>query len=146
MAAAGTCAIGLAVLGKSGGPLGAMAVGLAMGTELDAIGYLTARYFGERAFGRIIGVYQLVFLIGTGASVALYGALDTKTGSFVPAIYITGVLLIISTPLYLTLRRYPEVPAETEAPAPRAASSTSIPETRRVSPRMADTMQPDMAD
>ena len=69
LVAAGICAIcaaGCAVLlvaGPAGAPFAAVAIGAAMGGEIDLIGFLVARHFPLTAFGRIYGVQYAGFIL-----------------------------------------------------------------------------------
>ena len=68
--AASASGIALLLLGyRSAAFAGAFLVGLGLGAEIDLIPYMTSRYFGLRAFGK---VYSSVF-----AAFALAGALGT---------------------------------------------------------------------
>ena len=49
-------------------------VGLCMGAEIDVLSYLTSRYFGIRAYGRIFAIMTSCYSIGIGTGSALAGA------------------------------------------------------------------------
>lgn len=117
MAIAALCAISLAMFGAAAAPFGALTIGLATGSEIDLIGYLTARYFGAQSYGRIYGVFYLLSLAAAAVSVVFYGAVVDATKSYLPAIYTTGIMLGVCALLYVTLRRYPRLEAQHTIPA-----------------------------
>ena len=90
VAAAAMAISALCVLARLGwgvrvAALGAVATGLANGAEIDLISYLTARYFGLRAFGRIYGVLYAVYVVGASVSVWLYGRVFDMSGCYAVA-------------------------------------------------------------
>lgn len=101
---------GLALL-AAGGPqfaaVGALAVGLAMGAEVDLIAYLTARYYGMASYGRMYGVFYGAFLIGTGSSPHAISVLQAASGSYVPALWLSVGLLVAAAGLFVTAPRFP---------------------------------------
>ncbi|TVT56707.1 MFS transporter [Amycolatopsis rhizosphaerae] len=101
------CVLAVAVFGASAAPLAALAIGLATGAEFDLIGYLAARYFGQRSYGRIYGLFYLLATVGAALSGVFYGAVQDGSGSYLPALFTTAGLLMVSAVLLLTLRRYP---------------------------------------
>jgi MFS family permease len=106
---------GLAALGclalLLGGPdfaaLGAIAIGFSIGAEVDLIGYLVARYYGMRAYGRVYGRLYAVFLVGAGTSPMLTGLVFDLSGSYQLALIAATLLLAMSSALFLTLPRFP---------------------------------------
>jgi MFS family permease len=101
----------VALLGASVALLAPFAFGLALGAEIDLLGYLTARYFGMRAYGRIYGLLYAATMIGTALSPVLYGGTYDATGSYRPALYAGAASLVISAILFMTLPSFPEEPA-----------------------------------
>jgi len=103
------CAAGLLLLATGDPALawcGAIAIGLSIGIEFDLIAYLTARYFGLSAFGRIYGwLYGLTALGVSGSSLA-YGYWADAAGSYRPALLCATGLLVISVIIFLTLPRF----------------------------------------
>lgn len=108
MAAAATCLALFALLGPGAAVLGAVCYGLAVGAEIDIIAYLTARYFGMRAYGRIYGCLYATVLVGSTFSPVLYGLCFDRLGSYTPAIAVSAVLLGIAAGLLLLLPRFPD--------------------------------------
>ncbi|WAL68767.1 MFS transporter [Amycolatopsis cynarae] len=101
------CVLAVVVFGAGAAPLAALAIGLATGAEFDLIGYLSARYFGQRAYGRIYGLFYLVATVGAALSGVFYGAVQDAAGSYLPALCTTAGLLLMTALLLLTLPRYP---------------------------------------
>ena len=103
-------AMGLAVLifgGARFGFYGAFAAGLVIGSEIDMIGYLTARYYGLRHYGRIYGVLYAFLLAGTAISPLLYAWIYQLDGNYDRALAISAVGLLGTALLCLRLPRFP---------------------------------------
>lgn len=107
MGAAGLCMAGFALIGPSAAVLGAVCYGLAVGAEIDIIAYLTARYFGMRAYGRIYGCLYATVLIGATFSPVLYGLCFDRLGSYTPAMAASAALLLVAAALLLLLPPFP---------------------------------------
>jgi hypothetical protein len=99
--------LSLAIVGAPAAPLGAVAIGLTVGTEFDLMAYLTARYFGLRAYGRLYGLFYLLVLLGAGSSSYIYGAVHDRFASYTPAFVTAAALLALCAILFLTLPRFP---------------------------------------
>lgn len=107
MMALSAIAIGLmAVLGAPAAVFGAIAIGLALGAELDLIGFLTARYYGLKAYGRIYGILYAVVLAGSAVSPVIYGVAVDLTGSYDLMLFIASATLALCTALFLALPPY----------------------------------------
>jgi hypothetical protein len=123
-------AAGLAMLAL-GGPAfaapGALAVGLAMGAEVDLIAYMTARYYGMSHYGRMYGLLYGSFLIGTGSSPYVISLVQAAASSYTPALWMSAGLLSVATLIFATLPRFEAPPAPEEEPmlqdTPSAARS-----------------------
>lgn len=89
-------------------PLAAIALGLAMGAEVDLIGFYVARYFGLYSYGVIYGVQYGLFALAAGVSPVLAGYIHDTFGSYDWALRVAVVLLVISVGLVLTLSRFPK--------------------------------------
>ena len=103
-------ASGLAVLvfgGASFGFYGAFAAGLVIGSEIDMIGYLTARYYGLRHYGRIYGSLYAFLLAGTAISPLLYAWIYQIDGDYHRALIISTIALLGTAILCLCLPRFP---------------------------------------
>jgi MFS family permease len=106
------CIAAMAVFGAPAAALGAIAIGLSIGAELDLIGYMTARYFGMRAFGRIYGLLYAAVLVGSGFSPIAYGRVVDVTHSYAAGLYAGAGVLALSALLFLTMRRFAPLEAE----------------------------------
>ncbi|MTD54639.1 MFS transporter [Amycolatopsis pithecellobii] len=115
------CIVALAVFGAGAAPFAALAIGLVSGAEFDLIGYLAARYFGARSYGRIYGLFYLAATAGGALSGVFYGAVQDATGSYLAAMYTTAALLVVGAGLLLSLRRYPPLEPATVSESPAAA-------------------------
>ena len=108
-------AIGCLALGIGGieyAFLAAMALGFAIGSEADLVGYYTARYFGMKHYGVIFGVQFSAFSLGCGISPIVAGRIWDITGSYDYALIGGAVLIMISVFLSLTLPRFPDLDAK----------------------------------
>lgn len=106
IAAAG-CMI-LFVGGTALAPVAAACVGLALGTEMDLVGFLAARHFGLRNYGSLYGLLFSVFVIGMAASPVLYALVHDAHGGYGPALAGAAVLLLVAAAF---ASRIPELPA-----------------------------------
>lgn len=109
IAAASLLMAALAWHGGEWALLGTLAGGLAIGSEIDMIGYLTARYFGMRAYGRIYSLLYSACLAGSSLSILGYGLVVDSSGTYHQAIIVGSALLAVSALLLLTLPRYPSI-------------------------------------
>lgn len=104
-AAAGCCA--LLFKGIDAAPLTAIALGFALGAELDLMGFLVARYFGLLQFGRIYGWLYGAFVFASGIGPVWVGAVRDATGSYTRTLAVSAAGLIASCAVFLLLPRYP---------------------------------------
>lgn len=86
----------------------AAAIGLAFGTELDFAGYITARLFGRRAYGKIYSLQFALFGAGGLSSPVIYGYVHDQTNSYSYAVVGSMVLLSLAIPVLLSLGAHPE--------------------------------------
>ena len=86
----------------------AVAIGLAFGTELDFAGYITARMFGRRAYGKIYSLQFALFGMGGMVSPVIYGYIHDRTDSYAYAVVGSMVLLAAAIPAILSLGSHPE--------------------------------------
>ncbi len=107
VAAAG-CAVFVAS-GIGAASLTAIALGFAIGAELDLMGYLVARYFGLTQFGRIYGWLYCAFIFASGIAPLWVGALRDATGNYAAALVTGAVGLIAACAGFLLLPRYEAV-------------------------------------
>lgn len=117
-------ASGLALLAL-GGPAfavpGALAIGLAMGGEVDLIAYMTARYYGMSRYGRMYGLLYGAFLVGTGSSPYVIALIQARAGSYAPALWMSVGLLCVAAALFATAPRFESRPKASLATATRPA-------------------------
>lgn len=104
----GLCAMGCLALAWQGPALawvGAIALGTAMGSEADLIGFLTARYFGMANYGRLYAIQYASFMLMAGLSPLWVGALADRTGSYGAPLLVTAGGLVFAIVLFLRLPR-----------------------------------------
>jgi MFS family permease len=82
-----------------------IALGLAVGSEYDAVIYLSTRYFGLRNFGSLFGFVSSSILAGVGIGPLMAGMIFDQDGSYerfllaiVPACLVSGALLVTLGP------------------------------------------------
>jgi cyanate permease len=84
----------------------AIALGFAVGAEVDLIGYFTARYFGMAHYGSIYGLQYSIFILGAGISPIFIGYIWDVTGNYDMALFIAAGLLVPAALIALTLPRF----------------------------------------
>jgi MFS family permease len=104
-AASGLCLAALAAMGPHAALLAPIAFGLAMGAEIDLVGYMTARWFGMRSYGRLYGLLYGAAMLGAAISPVVYGKLYDETRSYVGAICLGSIMLLASALLFLLMPR-----------------------------------------
>lgn len=101
-------AVGLTVLALGDVELafiGALAIGLCIGAELDVIGYLTGHYYGMRSYGSIYGLLYMLCAAGTAISPVLFGLSTDELGGYQPGLLFGAAALLIAAILLCTLPR-----------------------------------------
>lgn len=88
--------------------LAAASVGIVTGTELDIIGFLTARYFGLQDFARIYARLWIFVAAAAGVAPLIFGYLSELAGGYRTPFLIAAVLLLIGAGGLLSLGRYPD--------------------------------------
>jgi MFS family permease len=81
----GAASFGIALLWLGAPSLlfaGAFLIGLGLGAEVDFIAYLTSRYFGLRAFGKIYGLIFAAFALSGALGPLIIGIGFDRTGSY----------------------------------------------------------------
>ena len=84
----------------------AVLMGLAIGAEVDMLGFFTSRYFGRRAFGTLYGLIFAAFTIGIGIGPFILGRGFDSYHSYSQVLGIFIVALIVAAALFLTLGTY----------------------------------------
>lgn len=98
--------LGLAIGGPAVVAPAALAIGFALGAEVDLIGYLTARYFGLARYARLYGFLYASFVLGTGLSPVLISTIYKADGDYVRALWVGAALVIGAVLTFLTLPRF----------------------------------------
>lgn len=93
-------------LGEHAATIAALAIGLAVGAEIDLIGYLTARYFPLNDYGRYFGKLYGMFLVGTALSPVWIAYIFESAYGYVPTLWIVAALLALAIALLLSLPRF----------------------------------------
>jgi MFS family permease len=86
----------------------AAALGLALGSEIDIIGYLSSRYFGLKNYGTIFGTIAGLYALGVGMGPTLAGIAYDRTRSYDIFVWCVIPAFLIAVALIGTLGRYPE--------------------------------------
>ncbi|WP_223839245.1 MFS transporter [Nocardiopsis deserti] len=90
-----------------GGAVVAVAfIGVAFGIEGDLLALLITRYLGTRYFGRILGLVQAAFLLGSALGPLLLGLGYDLLGSYDPVMPVLMGVLVVGAVLIATLGRY----------------------------------------
>ena len=84
----------------------AIALGFAVGAEVDLIGYYTARYFGLAHYGSIYGLQYSIFIFGAGVSPIYTGYIWDVTGNYDFALILAAVLMVPVVVLALSLPQF----------------------------------------
>ena len=87
----------------------AIMLGMVTGTELDMIGFLTARYFGLRDFARIYARVYIFVAAAAGIAPLMFGDLSDLTGTYRMAFLLGAGLLVAGAAGLLSLGRYPDL-------------------------------------
>lgn len=106
--------IALASAGTPAAPWAALAIGFALGAEVDLIGYLTARYFGMAAYGRLYGILYGAFILGTGISPVLIAMQVARNGSYTSALWSCAAFVAVSVVLLASAPAFPSATASND--------------------------------
>jgi len=85
----------------------AITMGFGSGAESDVLGYLTSRYFGLQAFGRVYGMVFAGFMLGTAVAPYFFGAIFDHTGNYQAALAVSAVLILVLCLVLALLPRFP---------------------------------------
>lgn len=98
---------GLFFLGSATYPIiGIISIGLASGTEVDMIAFLTSRYFGLRRFGQLYGFLFAIFTAGPAIGPYVLGLSFVRFHSYAPALMLFSLALAAASILVLCLGPY----------------------------------------
>jgi predicted MFS family arabinose efflux permease len=108
--------------------IGVALCGMAIGCEVDLMGFLITRYFGLRAFGVIYGYIFMVIPIGVGTGSLVMGIAYDHAHSYEPALLLFIPMVILACVLLLMLGpyRYPRQPEVEPALGPIQSEATSL--------------------
>ena len=98
--------LALALLGSVAALPAAFVIGFSVGAEVDLIGYLVARYFGIHAYGQIYGRQYSTFLIATGLSPVILGAIRDATGTYTASLFTAAAFMVLSAALFAKLPKF----------------------------------------
>jgi MFS family permease len=109
--------LGIYLLDSTISPVvGIISLGLASGTEIDMIGFLTSRYFGMKRFGQLYGYLFASFVVGSAIGPFMMGLAFERLHSYEPALWTFGAFMLIASAAILSLGPY-RYPAEEKIPA-----------------------------
>jgi len=112
-------AVGIGLLTSGAGGLAPMCgivfLGIAAGTEIDMIGFLTSRYFGLRHFGQLYGYIFAVFSAGAALGPYVLGVCFDRFHSYNNALFGYVGLLVFASALMAILGSYAFPVEKTEA-------------------------------
>jgi predicted MFS family arabinose efflux permease len=86
----------------------AVIIGVALGSEVDVIAFLTARQFGTLRYGTIFGIVTSLWGFATASGPFLVNLSYDITGSYVTAIKVAIPLFLITSVLLFTLGKAPD--------------------------------------
>jgi MFS family permease len=87
-------------------------IGFGAGFEFDLLAYLISRYFGQRNYGSIYGVFYTVIALGGGLGPVIYGYAFDVSGSYDVALQVGVGCLITGGLLLLLMGPYPRWASE----------------------------------
>ena len=93
--------LGIYLLDSALSPVaGIISLGLASGTEIDMIGFLTSRYFGMKRFGQLYGYLFASFVVGSAFGPYMMGLAFERLHSYEPALWSFGAFMLLASTLY----------------------------------------------
>lgn len=104
---------------------GIVSLGLASGTEIDMIGFLTSRYFGMKRFGQLYGYLFASFVVGSAFGPYMMGLAFERLHSYEPALWSFGAFMLLASILILCLGPY-RYPPEEQARSQRRPSDAAV--------------------
>ena len=113
------CALGCLLLTLPGTPgwvvgISVVSLGLAAAAEVDLVAYLTSRYLGMKAYGRIYGFQLTAFYAGAALGPLAAGLAYDHFESYVPVLYTAAAALLVGAIVTGTLGKAPDFgPART---------------------------------
>jgi MFS family permease len=108
--------LGIYLLDSTISPVaGIISLGLASGTEIDMIGFLTSRYFGMKRFGQLYGYLFASFVVGSAVGPLVMGLAFERLHSYEPALWMFGTFMVLASGAILSLGPY-RYPVEEKTP------------------------------
>jgi predicted MFS family arabinose efflux permease len=95
---------------------GIISLGLASGTEIDMIGFLTSRYFGMKRFGQLYGYLFASFVVGSAVGPYMMGLAFERLHSYEPALWMFSAFMLVASGAILSLGPY-RFPPDERTPA-----------------------------
>jgi len=84
----------------------AVCIGLAIGAEVDMMGFFVSRYFGRRSFGTLYGLIFALFAMGIGIGPAILGFGYDHYHTYDPVLWVFTGALVVAAALFLPLGKY----------------------------------------
>jgi MFS family permease len=108
--------LGIYLLDSTISPVaGIISFGLASGTEIDMIGFLTSRYFGMKRFGQLYGYLFASFVVGSAVGPYIMGLAFEELHSYEPALWMFSAFMLLASGAILSLGPY-RYPVEEKTP------------------------------
>jgi MFS family permease len=98
-------------------------LGMALGVEYEAIGFLSVQYFGRRANGRIIGIMFSTYGVGAAISHFLAGRSFDLAATYDYVLLGGAILQMIAVFVILSLGKYPHFPVSGPEDAQESAAN-----------------------
>jgi predicted MFS family arabinose efflux permease len=108
---AALAAAALAVFGVRFSSVCIIVTGLALGSEVDALSYLAARYFGMRAYGEIATLFAVGIAVGNGIGPFAISRLREASGGYEAPFLVVAALTGVAAALMALLGRHPYLEA-----------------------------------
>ncbi len=110
------CSVGCILLSLPGTPgwvvgVAVLSLGLAAAAEVDLVAFLTSRFFGMKAYGKIYGWQLTAFYLGAAIGPFAAGRAYDHFQSYVPTLYFAAGALLFGAIVTGTLGRPPEFSA-----------------------------------
>jgi MFS family permease len=84
----------------------AFAIGVGSAAEMDLMAFMTARYFGPEAYGRIYGLFYLCFMLGASVGPFVMGLSFEQYGDYQVALLGAAALVMLACVMTLGLGSY----------------------------------------
>jgi MFS family permease len=95
--------------------VGAAALGLTVGSEVDVVAYLAAKHFGLKNFGALYGALVMALSLGTAFGPLAAGSVFDHFKSYEPFLMLAIALMALSAVALISLGHPPQSADDTEA-------------------------------